>query len=383
MDVVLEVADTFLLDRLYATILPISSAISSFDPISTITASLKNYDLNNASFALPPSSRIDIAEGAIGLARSGWQWQPSTQWFNLEPSEWAWASRWDRDNVYRQLLSLYLITCILGTAIYFFFATLSYLFVFDKATFNHPKYLKNQIRLEIQQTLRSIPLMAILTVPVFVAEVRGHSYIYSDLTNPTFTHPFLRLFGASYTYLQFPFFLIFTDFLIYWIHRGLHSKLLYRHLHKPHHKWIMPTPFASLAFHPLDGYAQSVPYHLFPFLFPLHKGAYLALFTFVQIWTVMIHDGEYVANSLLINGAACHTMHHLYFNYNYGQFTTISDRVFGSYRRPNEELFVKETKMSGAEWGRQAKEMERLVVEVEGRDERSYGEGDGEGKKML
>ncbi|KAK0259477.1 c-5 sterol desaturase [Friedmanniomyces endolithicus] len=380
MDVVLEVADTFLLDRLYATVLPISSAISSFDPISTITASLKNYDLNNASFALPPSSRIHIAEGAIGLARSGWQWQPSTQWFNLEPSEWAWASRWDRDNVYRQLLSLYLITCILGTAIYFFFATLSYLFVFDKNTFNHPKYLKNQMRLEIQQTLRSIPLMAILTVPVFVAEVRGHSYIYTDLTAPGFTHPLLRLLGPSYTYLQFPFFLIFTDFLIYWIHRGLHSKLLYRHLHKPHHKWIMPTPFASHAFHPLDGYAQSVPYHLFPFLFPLHKGAYLALFTFVQIWTVMIHDGEYVANSLLINGAACHTMHHLYFNYNYGQFTTISDRVFGSYRRPNEELFVQETKMSGAEWGRQAREMERLVVEVEGRDERSYGEG--EGKKM-
>ncbi|KAK0997229.1 c-5 sterol desaturase [Friedmanniomyces endolithicus] len=362
MDVVLEVADTFLLDRLYATVLPISSAITSFDPISTITASLKNYDLNNASFALPPSSRIHIAEGAVGLARSGWQWQPSTQWFNLEPSEWAWASS------------------ILGTAIYFFFATLSYLFVFDKNTFNHPKYLKNQMRLEIHQTLRSIPLMAILTVPVFVAEVRGHSYIYTTITAPGFTHPLLHLFGPSYTYFQFPFFLIFTDFLIYWIHRGLHSKLLYRHLHKPHHKWIMPTPFASHAFHPLDGYAQSVPYHLFPFLFPLHKGAYLALFTFVQIWTVMIHDGEYVANSLLINGAACHTMHHLYFNYNYGQFTTISDRVFRSYRKPNEELFVKETKMSGAEWGRQAREMERLVVEVEGKDERSYGEG--EGKKM-
>ncbi len=272
------------------------------------------------------------------------------------------------------------VSSILGTAIYFFFATLSYLFVFDKNTFNHPKYLKNQMRLEIHQTLRSIPLMAILTVPVFVAEVRGHSYIYTTITAPGFTHPLLHLFGPSYTYFQFPFFLIFTDFLIYWIHRGLHSKLLYRHLHKPHHKWIMPTPFASHAFHPLDGYAQSVPYHLFPFLFPLHKGAYLALFTFVQIWTVMIHDGEYVANSLLINGAACHTMHHLYFNYNYGQFTTISDRVFGSYRKPNEELFVKETKMSGAEWGRQAREMERLVVEVEGKDERSYGEG--EGKKM-
>lgn len=27
-----------------------------------------------------------------------------------------------------------------------------------------------------------------------------------------------------------------------------------------HHAWLVPTPFAALAFHPLDGYAQSLPY---------------------------------------------------------------------------------------------------------------------------
>ena len=39
------------------------------------------------------------------------------------------------------------------------------------------------------------------------------------------------------------------------------------------------------------GFLQSVPYHVYPFLFPLHKGLYLGLFTFVNIWTVSIHDG--------------------------------------------------------------------------------------------
>lgn len=87
----------------------------------------------------------------------------------------------------------------------------------------------------------------------------------------------------------------------------------------------------------------------------------------------MIHDGEYVANSPIINGAACHTMHHLYFNYNYGQFTTLWDRLGGSYRKPNDELFQKEAKMSKDEWERQTKEMERMVIEVEGKDDRSYG----------
>lgn len=84
-------------------------------------------------------------------------------------------------------------------------------------------------------------------------------------------------------------------------------------------------------------------------------------------------DGEYVANSYVLNGAACHTMHHLYFNYNYGQFTTVWDRLGGSYRQPNEELFSRESKMSKAEWDRQTKEIEKLQKEVEG-DDRNYGD---------
>ena len=87
---------------------------------------------------------------------------------------------------------------------------------------------------------------------------------------------------------------------------------------------------------------------------------------------INVDDGEYVANSPIINGAACHTMHHLYFNYNYGQFTTLSDRLFGSYRKPNNELFSRESKMSKEEWERQTKEMEKVVKEVEGDDDRAY-----------
>ena len=56
----------------------------------------------------------------------------------------------------------------------------------------------------------------------------------------------------------------------------------------------------------------------------------------------------------------------------YGQFTTLWDRLGGSYRKPNDELFKKETKMSKDEWNRQQKEMEKVVEEVEGKDDRVY-----------
>jgi len=160
--------------------------------------------------------------------------------------------------------------------------------------------------MEIRQTLWSLPFMAVFTTPFFLAEVRGYSKMYDTTAEGP---------GLWYNILQFPFFICFTDFCIYWIHRGLHHPLVYKHLHKPHHKWIMPTPYASHAFHPMDGFSQSVPYHVFPFIFPLQKFAYVILFVFINIWTVLIHDGEYISNSPVINGAACHTMHHLYFNY--------------------------------------------------------------------
>lgn len=57
----------------------------------------------------------------------------------------------------------------------------------------------------------------------------------------------------------------------------------------------------------------------------------------------------------------------------YGQYTTLWDRLGGSYRKPNEELFRRESKMGQAEWERQAAEMEKIVTEVEGKDDRSYG----------
>lgn len=153
--------------------------------------------------------------------------------------------------------------------------------------------------MEIKCTLAAIPWIALFTVPFFLLEVRGYSKMYDSSADGP---------GRWYDIAQFPFFIAFTDFFIYWIHRGLHHPAIYRRFHKPHHKWVVPTPFASHAFHPIDGYSQSLPYHIFPFLFPLNKFAFIVLFVFINIWTVTIHDGEYAMNSVIVNGAACHTI---------------------------------------------------------------------------
>lgn len=40
----------------------------------------------------------------------------------------------------------------------------------------------------------------------------------------------------------------------------------------------------------------------------------------------------------VINGPSHHTLHHLYFTCNYGQYFTWADRVGGSYKAPKPEL---------------------------------------------
>ena len=154
-------------------------------------------------------------------------------------------------------------------------------------------------------------------------------------------------------------FIVFTDACIYWIHRFLHHKSIYKTLHKDHHKWKVPTPFASHAFHPMDGFLQSCPYHIYPFLFPLHKVTYLVLFVAVNFWTVSIHDGDYRVPDILkpfVNGSAHHMDHHLFYNYNYGQYFTLWDRIGGSFRTPSSYVgegpieVIKEMQKNKKEW---------------------------------
>ncbi|KAL4791251.1 hypothetical protein BDV19DRAFT_312014 [Aspergillus venezuelensis] len=302
MDVFLDILDTFVFDRFYAWALPA--------PVPNVAgAELGSQKLYN---------------------------QHVGRYVPLQPSQYVETSSWKREDIARQLTSLFLVAWVFALAMYLIGSLVVYHTMFDKRLLRHPLYLENQMRLEIKQGVSAIPVIAILTAPLFMAEVRGYSKLYDFASEAPF---------PAYTWLQYPLFVCFTDFGIYWIHRWLHIPVVYRWLHKPHHKWVVPTPFASYAFHPVDGWAQSLPYHVFPFLFPLQKSAYLGLFVFVTLWTVLIHDAEYISHSVVINGSACHTMHHLYFNYNYGQYITLWDRLGGTYREPKEDGFLQKENM--------------------------------------
>ncbi|OCH95462.1 hypothetical protein OBBRIDRAFT_580457 [Obba rivulosa] len=326
MDLVLGWCDDLFLDKVWAHALPLSAFTSS-----------SNAGLASASAALlSNSSHFPI--------------------LNSDPSTWSQLlsyiphppfpddlvslstldslpliSAWPRDYLPRQLVSLFVLTLAGIHLLYFIFAYLSYKYIFNHEMMKHPRFLKDQVKLEIQCSLQAFPGMTLMTLPGFLGEVRGYSKLYDNVDE----------YGWGYFFFSILFFLVFTDYCIYWIHRWLHIPFFYKRLHKPHHKWIVPTPFASHAFHPVDGFAQSVPYHVFIYLFPLHRTLYLVLFVLINFWTILIHDSDMITGHPLetvINGPAHHTLHHLYFTVNYGQYFTWADRMGNSYRQPSSDL---------------------------------------------
>jgi Delta7-sterol 5-desaturase len=126
---------------------------------------------------------------------------------------------------------------------------------------------------------------------------------------------------------------------IYWMHRTLHTnKWMYKHIHLLHHQYNKPetlTPWASIAFHPLDGLLQASPYFFVMFIVPCHYVTRVGLLFFTEIWATYIHDAM-DWNMDPIMGSKYHTVHHTHYVYNYGQVFTFCDRWWGTLRVPLE-----------------------------------------------
>jgi lathosterol oxidase len=93
MDVVLESFDTFLFDRIYAAAFPASAATLAYNAVK------------GAVNASAPSASEDPT-----AYYNQYHFQPASSYFTLEPSIWAYRTSWPRDDMWRQLLSLFIIT---------------------------------------------------------------------------------------------------------------------------------------------------------------------------------------------------------------------------------------------------------------------------------
>ena len=182
-----------------------------------------------------------------------------------------------------------------------------------------------QRRLEWRWAFYNLLGNALLTAPIHHAIVTGRSRIYLDVAD----HGWGWFAGSIFVVL------LVTEPLVYWAHRILHHPVLYKHLHLPHHLFRTPSPWTSMAFHPLDSFAQAAPHHLLAFVMPMHLSVYAFFIMFLQVWSTFIHERVTWVTWGAVNFTAHHTLHHKLNKANYGQFFTFCDRIFGTYRAPD------------------------------------------------
>lgn len=167
--------------------------------------------------------------------------------------------------------------------------------------------------------------------------LRPYNFLYSDFSQ----------FSLGYYLFTFVVLFFFHDAYFYAIHRLMHWPPLFRHVHLVHHKSTNPSPWTAYAFHPLEALLEGAVIPLMTFLLPVHVSVIGLLMLFQIVFNVYGHLGyelfpkgfHHTWVGRFVNTSVAHNQHHAKFHGNYGLYTLIWDRLFGTVRQDYSEAF--------------------------------------------
>ena len=143
--------------------------------------------------------------------------------------------------------------------------------------------------------------------------------------------------------------LMVMDFTMYWLHRLAHTRLLYPLLHRYHHTFDRPRPLTLFALNPAENLAYGALWLAVLCVYEASwAGMSLYLVLNVAFGTVG-HLGveplpaRWVGVPLIgqVAGASFHAQHHQDKEHNFGFYTLVWDRLFGTVRPDYAESFGK------------------------------------------
>jgi Delta7-sterol 5-desaturase len=174
----------------------------------------------------------------------------------------------------------------------------------------------------------------------FIFALIGYLVFLTPFVKYTQTYYNIAEYGTPYFILSIFMMIFFHDTYFYWTHRAMHSKKFYRIVHKVHHLSTNPSPWAAMAFHPLEAIVEAMVIVFVAFLFPVHPMAVGIFLLFMMIYNVYGHLGyelypKSFPRTLIgkwINTSVNHNLHHQHFTGNYGLYFLFWDRWMGTLR---------------------------------------------------
>ncbi len=137
---------------------------------------------------------------------------------------------------------------------------------------------------------------------------------------------------------EFAVYFLAFDLYFYATHRVMHLGPVYRWVHKTHHRSTAPNPLTAFSFNPLEGVLAGGFLPVFLAAFEVHREALGLIGPFQIFMSMYVHCGHEMMPAWWYRTRATrwfitpmfHDQHHQLYRCNYGGFTTIWDRVFGT-----------------------------------------------------
>ncbi|MDZ7825126.1 MAG: sterol desaturase family protein [Gammaproteobacteria bacterium] len=123
------------------------------------------------------------------------------------------------------------------------------------------------------------------------------------------------------------------DSYYYWAHRLMHHPKVFRHVHKLHHGFHNPTPYASYAFHPWEAIIEVAWVAPVALLMPVHPAAFACYVVFLTVLNVISHLGYEFYPSRVAKWfitSTHHNMHHTRARGHFMLYFNIWDRIMGT-----------------------------------------------------
>jgi len=192
--------------------------------------------------------------------------------------------------------------------------------------------LKIQSKIPGTKQLKEEVLYSVLTFIIYGSSI--WLFLYWMNKGMTKKYDLIADFGTPYFLFSIILMIVLHDAYFYWTHRLIHHPALFPYVHRTHHKFKTPTPWASFAFHPWEAVISLGIVPLIIFTIPFHQGALVCFISFMVLNNVLIHLGYEIRGlwlSKIQNSSAEHDRHHLKGHGNYGLYFTIWDRLMGTY----------------------------------------------------
>ncbi|XP_050435247.1 uncharacterized protein LOC126842354 isoform X2 [Adelges cooleyi] len=156
----------------------------------------------------------------------------------------------------------------------------------------------------------------------------GHSLLYLDVSS----------YSWKWWIVQWPLIYFSQDYVAYWMHRMLHTRFLYKHVHALHHRYNQPNPWNAFTVHPIEIIINTSPQLALLFVVPVHWLPYAAVLAYSAYLNIIQHSGIDFKPSWWEIGkpdVMFHDYHHINGKVNFSLFCYAWDKIHGTMKISN------------------------------------------------